>query len=518
MTAMNPLPQAPVGSPAAAVSRLRFVLALGVILLLAIGVRLHGLTATAIWCDEASSIVTSQYPIAELLFHAAHDVHPPLYYLLLHGWMALFGEGLLAIRALSLVVGVATVLVGILLVRQLATRRATLLAALLLAVFPFAVRYSQEVRMYALLTLLLLSATLALLHWLREPQRSGWLVLYVVLMTAGFYTHYFTIFCVLMHWLHVALRSLRREPIFKPLWQPHWWLANVAIALLFMPWVPKLYDLLMHMSQLEAGNDVGWISPVTVWSLPSALWTFWTLDDGAGLQRGLLLLLPAAIVSAAVVVARADRSPQRFVRFLLLYTFGPMVIVFLVSLFSSVMVERYLAFAAIGLPILMALCIEQARQRSRLLALGLLVAVLALSAVGLKEVYRVDQPQFDAQVDYINQHFQPGDTVVISDLYWYFTYVYYNTQPLVPKLYTPPRVEGGLGRPNAYGFGTLVDQQGPDIYVDELTQLPSRNNRIWLVGTSGLETEFKRIPAGWQLLDQQKHPDSEVRLYLARAH
>jgi uncharacterized membrane protein len=515
---MNPSPKAPVGSSAAPLSRLHFVLALGAILLLAVVARLHGLTATAIWCDEASSIVTSQYNIPDLLYHAAHDVHPPLYYLLLHGWMALFGEGLFAIRALSMVIGVAIVAVGILLVRQLATPRATLLAGLLLALFPFTVRYSQEVRMYSLLTLVLLAGTLALIHWLREPQRSGWLALYVVLMAASFYTHYFTIFCVLMHWLHVGLRSLRRDAIFKPLWTARWWLANVAIALLFMPWVPKLYDLLVHMAQLEAGNDVGWISPVTVWSLPSAMWTFWTLGDGEALPRWLFLLLPAVIVGAALLVARADRSPQRFSRFLLLYTFGPIVVVFLVSLISSVMVERYLAFAAIGLPILLALCIEQLRQRSRLLALGLLAAVLVVDGVGLKEVYRVDEPQFDVQVSYINQHFQPGDTVVISDLYWYFTYVYYNTQPLVPKLFTPPRSEGGMGRPNAYGFGTLVDQQGPDIYVDDLARLPAHDKRIWLVGASGLDDEFKHIPPSWQLLDDQKHPDSEVRLYVARAH
>jgi uncharacterized membrane protein len=515
---MNPLHKAPVGSSAAPLTRLHFVLALGAILLLAVGVRLYGLTATAIWCDEASSIITSQYNIPDLLFHAAHDVHPPLYYLLLHGWMALFGEGLFAIRALSMVIGVAIVGVGILLARQLASPRATLLAGLLLALFPFTVRYSQEVRMYSLLTLVLLGATVALMHWLREPRRNGWLALYVALMTASFYTHYFTIFCVLMHWLHVGLRSLRRDAIFKPLWTRRWWLANVAIALLFMPWVPKLYDLLMHMAQLEAGNDVGWISPVTVWSLPSAMWTFWTLDDGQALPRWLFLLLPAVIVAAALLVARADRSPQRFSRFLLLYTFGPVVLVVLVSLISSVMVERYLAFAAIGLPILLALCIEQLHQRSRLLALGLLAAVLVVDGVGLKEVYRVDEPQFDAQVSYINQHYQRGDTVVISDLYWYFTYVYYNSQPLVPKLFTPPRSEGGMGRPNAYGFGTLVDQQGPDIYVDGLAQLPAHDNRIWLVGASGLDEEFKHIPPSWQLLDDQKHPDSEVRLYMARAH
>ncbi|CAI1044342.1 insertion element IS2 transposase InsD [Serratia entomophila] len=40
--------------------------------------------------------MTSRYDLAALLYHASFDVHPPLYYLLLHGWMVLFGDSILA--------------------------------------------------------------------------------------------------------------------------------------------------------------------------------------------------------------------------------------------------------------------------------------------------------------------------------------------------------------------------------------------------------------------------------------
>ena len=500
-------------------SRVRFLLAVGAVLVLATVVRLHGLTAVAIWCDEASSIITSQYPLPDLWFHAAHDVHPPFYYVLLHLWMGMFGDGLFAIRLLSAIPGIATVLVGALLVRQLASSRTALLAALLMALFPFAVRYSQEVRMYSWLTLLLLSATLALMHWLRTPARKGWLALYVLLMTASFYTHYFTIFCVLVHWLHVGSRSLQREPrysgVYKPLWQAPWWLANIAIALLFLPWVPKLYDQLTHLPQLEAGGDVGWIAPVTLWSLATSMWTFWTMSDGEALPRVVYFLLPLSVIGLAGVVVSTDRSPQRFSRFLVLYTFAPMVAVYALSFISPLLVERYLMFAAIGLPMLVALAIAQLWRRSRLLATAVLLATLAVDGVGLTEIYRVDEPQFDELVDYVNRHYQPGDTVVISDLFWYFTYIYYNTTPVVPQLLTLPKSEGGAGRPNAYGFGTLVDAQGPNIYVDDLAQLPSQADRVWLAGSAELPDDFHAIPAQWQLLEDHKIGDTELRLYQA---
>jgi uncharacterized membrane protein len=518
---MNPYEPPPANTAVAARrARLGFLWALLASVLIAVVVRMHGLTATAIWCDEASSVITSRYPLALVWFHAAHDVHPPFYYLLLHLWMGVFGEGIFSIRLLSAIPGIGTVVVGALLVRQLSTPRAALLAALLLALFPFAVRYSQEVRMYSLLTLLLLSATLMLMRWLRRPERHRYLVIYSLLMTASFYTHYFTIFCVLVHWLHVGLRSLRQGEQFKPLWRPSWWLANLATALMFMPWVPKLYDQINHMKQLEAGNDVGWIPPVSTSSLPSAMWQFWTLDDGM-LQSGLVFFgLPVIVLLLAWVVVRNDHSRERFPRFLVLYTFVPMLAVFVVSLFSSVLVERYLMFAAIGLPMLVALAIEQLCSRSKLLAGGILAATLVIDGIGLAEVYRVDEPQFDSLVNYVNEHYQPGDTVVISDLFWYFTYVYYNHTPLVPKLYTPSVAQGGYGRPNAYGFGTLVEQQGKRIYVNELAPLPAANHRVWLVGGAdrpGQPDDFKGIPAQWHLIDAQKAQDTEVRLYEVKA-
>jgi uncharacterized membrane protein len=122
--------------------------------LLATVVRFYDLTAAAIWGDEGSSLLLANYSLGGIWEHAAFDVHPPLYFMLLHGWIGLFGEGILSIRSLSAVAGIATVGLGVCLVDRLATRRAAIIAGVLLALLPTAVRYSQEVRMYSLLGLL----------------------------------------------------------------------------------------------------------------------------------------------------------------------------------------------------------------------------------------------------------------------------------------------------------------------------------------------------------------------------
>lgn len=82
------------------------------ILLLASAVRFYGSTASAIWCDEGSSLLLSQFSLAGIWLHAARDVHLPLYFMLLHGWIALFADSLFSIRALSVLPGIATVFFG----------------------------------------------------------------------------------------------------------------------------------------------------------------------------------------------------------------------------------------------------------------------------------------------------------------------------------------------------------------------------------------------------------------------
>lgn len=72
------------------------------ILALATLVRFYDLTAAAIWGDEGSSLLLSQFSLTDIWVHAGRDVHPPLYFLLLHGWVELFGDGIFRSAASAL--------------------------------------------------------------------------------------------------------------------------------------------------------------------------------------------------------------------------------------------------------------------------------------------------------------------------------------------------------------------------------------------------------------------------------
>ena len=66
-----------------------------------VGVVLRFYPDTPLWLDEALSVNIARLPVGDIPAALRLDGHPPLYYVLLHGWMAVFGEGNAAVRALQ---------------------------------------------------------------------------------------------------------------------------------------------------------------------------------------------------------------------------------------------------------------------------------------------------------------------------------------------------------------------------------------------------------------------------------
>ena len=134
--------------------------------------RFYEIGSKGLWLDEAFSVWVGWQSIGDLFAWLIRvDQHPPLYYLLLHFWMAL-GDRAATVRALSALCGTLTIPVLYLLGRRLTDKNVGLLAALILAVSPFHVRFAQETRMYTLLTLNASLALYALAHLLTDPRSA----------------------------------------------------------------------------------------------------------------------------------------------------------------------------------------------------------------------------------------------------------------------------------------------------------------------------------------------------------
>ena len=353
------------------------------------------------------------------------------------------------------------------------------------------------------------------MYWVRQPERTRYLAAYVVLMTAGFYTHYFTALCVLVHWAYLGVLAGTMPRDQRLITRPAWWVANAAIVLLYLPWLPNLLDLVQHVEQLKVGGDIGWEEPVSLFSLPSMMWQFVLQDEGVGFWSPLFWLFPLLLVAVVFATAWRDRERYRPASLLALFFLLPLLLVYGVSFISPVFIERYLTAYAMSLPILVALAVDRLSLRLPLAGAALLVLFVGVGLVGVKTNSTVDEhDQVNVPVEFVNRNDQEDDRIVISDMLWYLPYVYYDETDAQLQLFTPPTAAGKSTRPNAYGFGTLVDQDGGPIYLDPLSALPAEIPRVWLTRGPEPPDDFAPLPAGWRQLSQQDGGGARARLFV----
>ncbi|TMK40263.1 MAG: DUF2723 domain-containing protein [Actinobacteria bacterium] len=162
--------------------------------------------------DELQTVRLLRGGFGDLLAGIARDEStPPLYYIVAWGWCKLFGTGEVGLRSLSAVLGTVTIPVVYAIARELASRRAAIIAAALTATSPWLVWYSQEARAYALVLLLAALSLWLFLGAVREPSAlrlASWAIASALALAA----HYFAVFLVVPEaaWLLFAVRPQRR--------------------------------------------------------------------------------------------------------------------------------------------------------------------------------------------------------------------------------------------------------------------------------------------------------------------
>jgi mannosyltransferase len=200
-----------------------------------------------LWRDELASWAFATRPVPDLITTARHvDANHLAYYLLLHYWIAAFGDSADAMRALSVLAMAGAAACVTLAGRRLASTRAGLLAGLVFALVPSVSRFAQEIRSYALELLVAMLATLLLLRALDQPAVRRWAAYGACLAALG-YLDPVALAAVTGHAAVVAMRWWRDRD------NRLFWFGPAALAG-FAAWLP-----LALVSWTEEGGQVGWI-------------------------------------------------------------------------------------------------------------------------------------------------------------------------------------------------------------------------------------------------------------------
>ena len=434
------------------------------IFLVAFALRLYRLGYQSLWYDEAVSIHLATKDLLGLTQHTARDIHPPLYYYLLHFWVRAAGTSEFSAAFLSLVFGILLVAACYRLGTELYDRRVGLLTAFLVAVSPFNLWYSQEIRMYTLGAFLGLVSLYCLMRLAGLTGRDGqgppvsaeapsdargaawkFFIGYVLSAVAGLYTLYYFAFLLIFENLFVfgwwlAARRRRRHP---PALLRRWVLAQVLVVVLYLPWLPVA---------LRQGLD----PPVPPWrgftGLGSVILESWTaLSLGQSVDPESLLVWPVLSFMFALYLLglRGAASGHRgSLKSVLLcgYTFVPLFIIYLLSLRTPLYHVRYASTYSPPFYLLLAVGLAGLGRSWRLaLPIGLTVIALACG----HSIYRFFfDPQYATDdhrgaVSYMEKRIAPGDAVLINAGYAYPPFLYY--------------YEGGIA-----WRGRLTDHQADD--------------------------------------------------------
>src|SRR5215208_144134 len=284
-----------------------------------------GILGSGYWIDEAITVGIASHDLGEIPRALRQDGSPPLFYLLLHGWMAIAGTGEAATRALPLLFALLAVPVWYWAGAAAFGRRAGALAAIGAAGCPFLTYYAQEARMYSLVAVLsvLASASFVLAFVHGRRRHVGVLGLWLVLLL---YAHNWALF--LVAGMAAAWLWLWHEGRVEP---RDGALLAAGVALAYAPWVPSLLFQAGHTAAPWSSRP----SPLSLLAIPGVLFgsvavPLLALGAGAALQRarpseGTRLLALVGGVAALLAFLGSQLEPAWAPRYLAIL-FGPLLL------------------------------------------------------------------------------------------------------------------------------------------------------------------------------------------------
>jgi mannosyltransferase len=279
------------------------------LLFLAIVIRLANLTYHSLWYDEVVSTFWAARPAGEIVrvgLALTQDKHPPLYYLLLRGWTTLFGQSDFSARSLGALIGALAVLPIYGIGTRLGGRRAGIIAGFLLALNPFLVWYSQEVRMFMPATTFALAGLYGLLALMDDSGATAAVLLMVCGLLAALYSYLYSAFLLpvagawllWLWWLRRRTPTTRRRAFATVV-------ALGTVALLFLP----LANAAWHVSGVEAkpGHAFANMAPALANLLKVYMlgWPAWKAE---------WVTLLAAAGAVLAILGCVQPSPARFTR------------------------------------------------------------------------------------------------------------------------------------------------------------------------------------------------------------
>lgn len=304
----------------------------------------------AIGHDEPHTIhYASLDKVWRIIVEATHTNNPPLFEVLLHYWMELFGSSVVSMRTLPVLFSSLSVLV----INRIGTKffnpSVGLLAALTFTFSDLHILHSHNIRVYALYTLLCCISMYSFLRLTKEPSNKKHLILLALVNAINLHVHFFTAFVILVQGASlIVLKELRRSLL------KNYLLAGLGTLALFLPYLALSYTRFRFLDQYQEGG-IDLISP-NLGALYGQMTEFLNTPFMA-VTFALIFL-----VAASFFMSRWYRDrplvlsvPSKIV---LIWSIGLYIFLFALSQEIPIFISRYLIFVSVGFYFLLAISVD----------------------------------------------------------------------------------------------------------------------------------------------------------------
>jgi glycosyltransferase involved in cell wall biosynthesis len=400
--------------------------------------------ARDICLDEPFTIFNAQLNLLDIIkLPANNEPTPPLFMMILHFWIKIFGIGAYSVRIVPILFNAFTAVFLYLIGKKFFNSWSGLIASGLFIFSTYHFYFGGDTRTYAMLSFATAAALYYFLSIAREPEKKIYAIGLVISNLMLIYGHYFGWFVVFMEFVSAFFFLKNREFLKKTA------ISILATAVLYIPMMPVLYK------QFFISKGGTWLAPPTKSQYIHELKYFMNDKNAFYVLIGILAL---GIILA--LFRKPGTNNLKTTALFFLWWIVPYSIMFLVSFKIPMFTNRYILFNTIGLYLFAGFAIAYLFQKFRILVP---LAGLVLLVVMYMNMYTEDfAPRGVKKTsDFIRTKANPESTVVIYAHWADLGFMYYYNQDIFKSVY---RYEELLAKNNIYRTWGVDDAK---IFVEE---------------------------------------------------
>lgn len=360
--------------------------------------------------DEPFTIFFAQADLADIFRMLPGENNPPLYFLLLHFWIKIFGISAVSVRFLPLVFSVVTAIVLFRIGQRFFSVKMGIVAALLFTFSNYQMVFAHEARVYSLFALLTACSMYLFMRMRTQPGSVKMVLFYTLVNILLVYSHFFGFLVIGTQLFTLLVLRDYRKTILKQV--------LISTLLILISFTPYLSIILSRFAYSTATGT--WVSSAVVSDLYTMLWRY----SNAPVPTVLFILL--LVCGFIIFQIRQQRKPTTGSpesKLLLIWFLVPYLFMFLISFKIPVFLDRYTVFISIGYYLVIAMAIESIFRNKWLFGLISAAAVLLMVFTFTPDID--NKRRFSEVTGKIQKLSTPGTMVIICPAWLEYGFAYH---------------------------------------------------------------------------------------------